>query len=166
MVLDEFLYQQNKIFLSQHFSDCCCSRQNQLISSRARDSGIAAANWTLVQVSDADAGLNRLNLCETLHGSSSDSAGDQDEFKACSTSRYLAAWVLRDKPEWTADKINAAMNGDQTIQVNLDKPIPVLILYTTAVVEPDGEVRFFRDIYKYDSAMEQALASGYPYASQ
>lgn len=78
----------------------------------------------------------------------------------------LAAWVLRDKPEWTADKINAAMNGDQTIQVNLDKPIPVLILYTTAVVEPDGEVRFFRDIYKYDSAMEQALASGYPYASQ
>ena len=78
----------------------------------------------------------------------------------------LAAWVLRDKPEWTPDKINAAMNGDQTIQVNLDKPIPVLILYTTAVVEPDGEVRFFKDIYNYDSAMEQALASGYPYPTQ
>jgi murein L,D-transpeptidase YcbB/YkuD len=77
----------------------------------------------------------------------------------------LAAWVLRDKPEWTLDKINAAMNGDETIEVNLDKPIPVLILYSTAVVEPDGEVRFFRDIYKYDSAMEQALASGYPYTS-
>jgi murein L,D-transpeptidase YcbB/YkuD len=78
----------------------------------------------------------------------------------------LAAWVLRDKPEWTLDKINAAMNGDQTIQVNLDNPIPVLILYTTAVAEPDGEVRFFRDIYKYDSAMDQALASGYPYPTQ
>ncbi len=90
----------------------------------------------------------------------------KEKFRTCSTPRYLAAWVLRDKPEWTADKINAAMNGDQTIQVNLDKPIPVLILYTTAVVEPDGELRFFRDIYKYDSAMEQALASGYPYASQ
>jgi murein L,D-transpeptidase YcbB/YkuD len=77
----------------------------------------------------------------------------------------LAAWVLRDKPEWTLDKINAVMNGDQTIQVNLDKPIPVLILYSTAVVEPDGEVRFFKDIYNYDSAMEQALASGYPYPS-
>jgi len=78
----------------------------------------------------------------------------------------LAAWVLRDRSEWTPDKINAAMNGDQTIQVNLDQPIPVLILYTTAVVEPDGEVRFFRDIYKYDSTMEQALASGYPYPAQ
>jgi murein L,D-transpeptidase YcbB/YkuD len=77
----------------------------------------------------------------------------------------LAAWVLRDKPEWTLDKINAAMNGDQTIQVDLDKPIPVLILYTTAVVEPDGEVRFFKDIYNYDSVMAQALASGYPYPS-
>jgi len=78
----------------------------------------------------------------------------------------LAAWVLRDKPEWTLDKINEVMDGDQTMQVNLDKPIPVLILYTTAVVEPDGEVRFFKDIYNYDSAMAQALASGYPYPSQ
>lgn len=75
----------------------------------------------------------------------------------------LAAWVLRDKPEWTVDRIRAAMNGDQTMQVNLDKPIPVLIIYSTAVVEPDGEVRFFRDIYGYDSAMDRALAKGYPY---
>ncbi len=59
----------------------------------------------------------------------------------------LAAWVLRDKPEWTVDRIRATMNGDTTVQVNLDKPVPVLILYSTAVVEPDGEVRFFDDIY-------------------
>ncbi|MGH9647846.1 MAG: L,D-transpeptidase family protein [Bryobacteraceae bacterium] len=78
----------------------------------------------------------------------------------------LAAWVLRDKPEWTADKIRAVMNGDLTIQVNLDKPIPVLILYSTAVVEPGGEVRFFKDIYGHDSALNTALANGYPYPSQ
>ena len=35
----------------------------------------------------------------------------------------LAAWVLRDRPEWTVDKIQAAMNGDQTVQVNLAHPI-------------------------------------------
>jgi murein L,D-transpeptidase YcbB/YkuD len=75
----------------------------------------------------------------------------------------LAAWVLRDKPAWSIDKIQATMNGDQTIQVGLDKPIPVLILYSTAVVEPDGEVRFFKDIYGYDSAMEKALSGTYPY---
>jgi len=75
----------------------------------------------------------------------------------------LAAWVLRDKPEWTVDKIRATMNGDTTVQVNLDKPIPVLILYSTAVVEPDGEVRFFDDIYGYDKSLEQVLANGPPY---
>jgi murein L,D-transpeptidase YcbB/YkuD len=57
------------------------------------------------------------------------------------------------------------MNGDQTMQVNLDKPIPVLILYSTAVVEPDDGVRFFRDIYGYDSAMAKSLAGGCPYPS-
>jgi murein L,D-transpeptidase YcbB/YkuD len=76
----------------------------------------------------------------------------------------LAAWVLRDKPEWTVDKIQAAMKtGADNVQVNLDKPIPVLILYSTAVVEPDGEVRFFDDIYGYDASLARALANGYPY---
>ena len=77
----------------------------------------------------------------------------------------LAAWVLRDKPEWTVDRIRQVMNGDDTIKVNLDKPIPVLILYSTAVVEPDGEVRFFRDVYNYDSKLQQELAGGYPFPS-
>ncbi len=75
----------------------------------------------------------------------------------------LAAWVLRDKPEWTVDRIRAVMNGDQTVQVNLDKPIPVLILYATALVEEDGEVYFFDDIYGYDAELEAVLAAGYPY---
>ena len=78
----------------------------------------------------------------------------------------LAAWVLRDKPQWTMDKINATMNGDQTVEVHLDKPIPVLILYTTAEVEPDGGVHFFRDIYGQDAELAKALANGYPYPIQ
>ncbi len=77
----------------------------------------------------------------------------------------LAAWVLRDKPEWTMEKILATMNGDDTVQVNLAKPIPVLILYSTAVVEPDGEVRFFDDIYGHDKALAKVLANGPPYPS-
>jgi murein L,D-transpeptidase YcbB/YkuD len=77
----------------------------------------------------------------------------------------LAAWVLRDKPEWTMEKILATMNGDTTLQVNLAKPIPVLILYSTAVVEPDGEVRFFDDIYGHDKSLAKVLANGPPYPS-
>ncbi len=78
----------------------------------------------------------------------------------------LAAWVLRDRPEWTIDKIQAAMKtGDDNLQVNLAKPIPVLILYSTAVVEPDGEVRFFDDIYGHDKSLAKVLANGPPYPS-
>jgi L,D-transpeptidase YcbB len=75
----------------------------------------------------------------------------------------LAAWVLRDDPNWNPEKIAAAMNGDQTIQVNLPKPIPVLILYSTAVVEPNGQMMFFNDIYHHDAELQKELAHGYPY---
>jgi L,D-transpeptidase YcbB len=75
----------------------------------------------------------------------------------------LAEWVLRNNPEWTEDRIVAAMNGSETIQVNLAQPIPVLILYSTAVVEPDGQVHFFDDIYGYDADLQKVLEAGYPY---
>lgn len=70
----------------------------------------------------------------------------------------LAVWVLRGKPEWTRQRIHNAMNGDETIRVTLDAPIPVLIVYATAVVSESGEVRFFDDIYKQDVQLEKLLA--------
>jgi murein L,D-transpeptidase YcbB/YkuD len=72
----------------------------------------------------------------------------------------LAAWVLRNKPEWTRESIRQAMNGTQPLQVNLDAPIPVLIVYGTTVVADDGEVRFFDDIYGYDASLAQILDAG------
>jgi len=41
--------------------------------------------------------------------------------------------------------------------------VPILIIYTTAIVEEDGEVHFYRDIHGHDAALEAALAKGYPY---
>jgi L,D-transpeptidase YcbB len=75
----------------------------------------------------------------------------------------LAEWVLHDDHDWTDERIAAAMNGSDTIQVDLPHPIPVLILYSTAVVAADGQVHFFNDIYGYDAELQQVLASGYPY---
>jgi murein L,D-transpeptidase YcbB/YkuD len=76
----------------------------------------------------------------------------------------LAAWVLRDKPEWNVERAQAAMTtGKDNLQVNLTDPIPVLILYGTAVVDPDGRISFFDDIYGYDDELQKALAKGYPY---
>jgi murein L,D-transpeptidase YcbB/YkuD len=75
----------------------------------------------------------------------------------------LAAWVLQPKPEWTPERIQAAMNGEKSVQVNLSSPIPVLILYATARVDEDGRVDFYDDIYGHDAALEKVLAKGYPY---
>jgi murein L,D-transpeptidase YcbB/YkuD len=75
----------------------------------------------------------------------------------------LAAWVLQSKPEWTSERIQAAMNGEKSVQVNLSSPIPVLILYGTARVDEEGRVDFYDDIYGHDAKLAQALAKGYPY---
>lgn len=69
----------------------------------------------------------------------------------------LAAWVLRDDPAWTPERIKAAMRGNDSIEVKLPHSIPVLILYGTALVEEDGQVRFFSDIYGLDATLQVAL---------
>ena len=76
----------------------------------------------------------------------------------------LAAYLLRDQPPWTPEKVRAAMEtGPNNQQVDLKVPIPVLILYITAVVEEDGSVHFFNDIYGHDKSLKALLAKGPPY---
>jgi murein L,D-transpeptidase YcbB/YkuD len=71
----------------------------------------------------------------------------------------LAEWVLRNQPQWTPERIADAMNGKETIHVGLKQPIPVLIVYATAVVLEGGEVRFFEDIYGEDARLAKTLDS-------
>jgi murein L,D-transpeptidase YcbB/YkuD len=71
----------------------------------------------------------------------------------------LAAWVLKDQPEWTRARILAAMSGAQSLRVDLTQPIRVILFYTTAVVMPeDGTVHFAEDIYRHDGRLDRALA--------
>jgi L,D-transpeptidase YcbB len=76
----------------------------------------------------------------------------------------LAAYLLRNQPPWTLEKVQAAMQtGPNNQQVNLKAPIPVLIVYVTAVLEEDGSVHFFNDIYGHDKSLNALLAKGPPY---
>jgi murein L,D-transpeptidase YcbB/YkuD len=71
----------------------------------------------------------------------------------------LAAWVLRGQKEWTKDRILAAMNGAQSVRVNLPRPIQVILFYVTAVVMPeDGTVQFADDVYGHDATLDRALS--------
>ena len=76
----------------------------------------------------------------------------------------LSAWALQRNPGWDLERVRAAMQtGKDNVQVNLAKPIPVLILYGTAVTTDDGSVHFYDDIYGHDASLRKALAKGYPY---
>jgi len=75
----------------------------------------------------------------------------------------LAAWVLRNQPEWTPEKIAAAMQGTRPTQVNLKEKIHVILFYDTAYVDSKGLVYFADDYYGHDAKLEQALRHGYPY---
>ena len=69
----------------------------------------------------------------------------------------LAEFVLRDQPAWTDERIRKAMAAGTTSTATLTQPIPVVIFYTTAIVDPAGRVLFQADIYGYDRSLEQAL---------
>jgi murein L,D-transpeptidase YcbB/YkuD len=70
----------------------------------------------------------------------------------------LATHVLRNASgAWTPEAITAAMNGSDTIRVNLKTPIRVMIVYATALAQEDGTTVFFDDIYGHDRRLEQLL---------
>jgi L,D-transpeptidase YcbB len=76
----------------------------------------------------------------------------------------LAAWVLQDQGDWDLDKVQEAMNnGSDNKTVSLKTPLPITIFYLTGIVEDDGQVHFFDDIYGYDSEMQKVFAKGPPY---
>jgi L,D-transpeptidase YcbB len=75
----------------------------------------------------------------------------------------LVAWVLRNNPGWDLERVQATMNGQKNnLQVNLLTRIPVLIVYGTATVNEENQIRFFDDIYGYDGELEKALAAEHP----
>jgi murein L,D-transpeptidase YcbB/YkuD len=76
----------------------------------------------------------------------------------------LAEFVLRGQDHWSRERILHAMDGPRTQWVTLRSPFPVYLFYTTVVVERDGELFFFDDIYGHDARLARLLAQGYPYS--
>jgi L,D-transpeptidase YcbB len=76
----------------------------------------------------------------------------------------LAAWVLRNNPGWTVEKVQEGMqSGKDNVTVSLVKPVPVFIVYGTALAYENGDVHFSDDIYGFDVKLAAVLAKGYPY---
>lgn len=69
----------------------------------------------------------------------------------------LAIYLLRNDPDWTATKIDAAMHKGVEKYVTLKNPVPVYIGYMTAFVDDKGRINFRDDIYKRDGALEKMI---------
>jgi murein L,D-transpeptidase YcbB/YkuD len=69
----------------------------------------------------------------------------------------LAIEVLKNDPEWTPEKIDAAMHAGTEKWVQLKNKIPVHIGYFTAWVNEQGEIHFYEDIYNKDNQLFDIL---------
>jgi murein L,D-transpeptidase YcbB/YkuD len=70
----------------------------------------------------------------------------------------LARYVLRDQPEWTEEKIAAAMKAGVEKTVNLKEPLPIYLAYFTAW-EENGALKTVPDVYGRDHRHDAAAGS-------
>jgi murein L,D-transpeptidase YcbB/YkuD len=69
----------------------------------------------------------------------------------------VAAILLAEDKGWDKSKIDQLMDKGNNSAVTLDRPIPVHMTYFTAVVDKDGKVKTFADVYKLDGAVVSAI---------
>jgi murein L,D-transpeptidase YcbB/YkuD len=70
----------------------------------------------------------------------------------------LVAWILRDTPGWSYQRIVSMKQTGEQVDVKLTKPVPVYLAYISAWGTPDGQVNFRPDIYGLDGASTTASA--------
>jgi len=68
----------------------------------------------------------------------------------------LAEKLLAGQKDWDRRKIDAVVASGKTTRVNLEKPMRVVIAYSTAVAR-DGRVFFREDVYNRDAKVSNAL---------
>lgn len=71
--------------------------------------------------------------------------------------RDLAIAILAEDPNWTPEKIDAAMNKGVEYSYRIKNTIPVHIGYFTAWVNEEGEIQFFDDVYKRDNRLAELI---------
>ena len=68
----------------------------------------------------------------------------------------FATALLQEEPNLDGDKLQS-MRGPKERTVHLQTHVPVHLMYFTAMVEQDGELRVFNDIYGHDRTLINAL---------
>lgn len=72
--------------------------------------------------------------------------------------RDLAAWLLKDQPQWNRAAIDAMIATGQRHDVRVTRKVPVAWIYLTAWMTKDQTVHFRNDIYAQDEQLLEATA--------
>ncbi len=62
----------------------------------------------------------------------------------------LTEWLTRGQEDWNRDKIAAVTKSEERIDVTLQNPAQLRLVYLTAWAQPDGSVHFRPDTYNLD----------------
>ena len=69
----------------------------------------------------------------------------------------LAELLLDDPRKYSRRDLQAVVDSRETQRIHLKPKVPVIIVYLTAALGPDGEAVFMKDIYQRDQAVLNAL---------
>ena len=69
----------------------------------------------------------------------------------------LAELLLEDQGGWDQQRISKIIETNKTQTVNLSKPLTVLLLYWTIIVDDEGQVSFRKDVYDRDKKILETL---------
>ena len=72
--------------------------------------------------------------------------------------RDLAAWLLKDQPQWNRAAIDAEIATGQRHDIRVTRKVPVAWIYLTAWMSKDQIVQFRNDIYSQDEQLLEATA--------
>ena len=71
--------------------------------------------------------------------------------------KELANLILKEDPNWTPEKIDAAMHSGAESWYTLKNKIPVYIGYFTAWADKEGTIHFYEDVYNRDQRLASLL---------
>ncbi len=73
----------------------------------------------------------------------------------------FADHLMKNDPDWSAERREAILASGRTTRVNLPSPMPVLLTYFTAWLDEAGNVQFREDLYERDDKVISALNAAF-----
>jgi L,D-transpeptidase YcbB len=69
----------------------------------------------------------------------------------------LVELLLKNNSQWSQSRLKTALMSGYLRHINLPENVPVLLLYFTAVLGENGQIKFFKDIYNWDKKIIEGL---------